>query len=76
MCNIAQSTEVWLYFILVAAGGPRYVNNYDKDGYKNDHLGKKCKEMQDYVERELIYYHELLENTPEKLDYLNDINVI
>ena len=24
MCNIAQSTEVWLYFILVAAGGPRY----------------------------------------------------
>ena len=25
MCNIAQSTEFWLYFILVAAGGPRYV---------------------------------------------------
>ena len=24
MCNIAQSTEFWLYFILVAAGGPRY----------------------------------------------------
>lgn len=53
-----------------------YVNNYDKDGYKNDHLGEKCKEMQDYVERELIYYHELLENAPEKLDYLNDINVV
>ena len=24
MCSIAQSTEVWLYFIWVAAGGPRY----------------------------------------------------
>lgn len=24
MCSITQSTEVWLYFILVAAGGPRY----------------------------------------------------
>ncbi len=24
MCSIAQSTEVWLYFILAAAGGPRY----------------------------------------------------
>jgi len=24
MCIIAQSTEVWLYFILVAAGDPRY----------------------------------------------------
>ena len=24
MCIIAQSTEFWLYFILVAAGGPRY----------------------------------------------------
>ena len=26
MCSLAQSTELWLYiFILVAAGGPRYV---------------------------------------------------
>ena len=31
MCNIAQSTEVWLYFILVAAGGPRYDMNCPED---------------------------------------------
>ena len=24
MCIVAQSTGFWLYFILVAAGGPRY----------------------------------------------------
>ncbi len=27
MCSIAQSTEVWLYFILVAAGGPALWNS-------------------------------------------------
>ena len=31
MCNIAQSTEVWLYFILVAAGGPRYAFDQIED---------------------------------------------
>ena len=35
MCNIAQSTEFWLYFILVAAGGPRYdyLVTYDGKAY-------------------------------------------
>ncbi len=27
MCIVAQSTEFWLYFILVAAGGLRYEIN-------------------------------------------------
>lgn len=39
MCSITQSTEVWLYFILVAAGGPRYDFYVDWTGdsdYEND----------------------------------------
>lgn len=53
-----------------------YINNYDKNGYKNENLEKQCQEMQDYVERELAYYHEILETAPEKLEYLNEINVV
>lgn len=29
MCIVAHSTEFWLYFILAAAGGPRYEMDFD-----------------------------------------------
>ncbi len=53
-----------------------YINNYDKNGYKNENLKKQCHEMQDYVMRELTYYHEILETAPERLEYLNEISIV
>ena len=48
MCSIAQSTEFWLYFILVAAEGPRYVYNDDDMDY-NEEVKESLYSMADYV---------------------------
>ena len=52
-----------------------YVGNYNKDGFYNKRLHEQCEEMRMYVERELSYYHEINETTPEDLDYLNRIEI-
>lgn len=52
-----------------------YIESYNKEGYQNEGLAVKCKELRDYIERELTYYHQLMEDCPERLDYLNQITI-
>ena len=70
MCIIAQSTEFWLYFILVAAGGPRYElfmyhNEYISSDYKDiKNFIQKCYNMRSYHESSEVW--KIIESTDWK----------
>jgi len=56
--------------------GSCYVNCYDKNGIHFSYRHNSCRYARYSLEKNLIWYHEILEHEPESLNYLNDVIVI
>ncbi|MGL5713565.1 MAG: radical SAM protein [Paraclostridium sp.] len=52
-----------------------YINCYDEDGVHISYRHAHCLVNRKGIEKNLIRYHEILENNPEELSYLDDIVV-
>ena len=55
MCIIAQSTEFWLYFILVAAGGPRYDIEYKSSRFSKSTTDDEIERIKLQIEKDIYY---------------------
>jgi len=55
-----------------------YAKCFDDSGLtpKETIIEGLCNQMRNYVESELVLYHNILESSPEKLDYLNKIVIV
>lgn len=50
-----------------------YLNCYNEDGINMPYRHRHCLVNRRILEKDLISYHEILENNPESLEYLNEI---
>lgn len=50
-----------------------YVNCYDENGVNFSYRHNSCRYTRYSLEKNLIWYHEILEHDPESLKYLNDV---
>lgn len=53
-----------------------YVDSYTEEGFDKEHKLAGCNITKTIVEEALILYHTVLENTPEKLDELNQLESV
>ena len=50
-----------------------YAGRYNDDGFEN--IGN-CDGTRREIEKNLIFYHQLLESNPEKMDFLRDTYLV
>ncbi len=53
-----------------------YVDNYTEEGFNKEHKNAGCTSIRNVVEEAFVFYHTMLENSPEKLDDLNEIQIM
>ena len=53
-----------------------YVNCYDEKGVRMSYRHKSCRSERKYIEDNLIRYHMILEDSPEKLIPYNDMEIV
>lgn len=66
-----QCSKCWA----VRLCGMCYTTGYTKDGLDINKKNRTCNSEKVFIENSLCLYHSLLENTPEKLDCLNEMKM-
>lgn len=67
--SVKSCNDCWA----VSMCGLCYTDSYDESNFRLDYKNELCESQRFQLERALGQYHQILEEDPESLDYLNHI---